>query len=435
MDRLTGSLNVLDGNLNVRGSLIDVAGESFAPTKTSLNVLGSSTKANVSVTGNVFSASQGAAMTLGTAPLLVSDGGVFNVGGRFLNVNSGATLTSANLGPLFEFSNSAVNGRGPLAQISGAGSQVTLGGSLLDASASSFNFSANSPRGGDLLRIDSGGQLVMTSTASPLLSFNGSNVNLVGTASPRVIFAQGVALDPITGLGIDRPITGPASTTVPGATNPVGTLLEVTGGGTLKVEGTSGGGTAILVDALLLEASSPLIQLVGTGTNKSTQSTLITGGPTFDVSRSRVVSLGPLIALDNSLIRVTKGALITVRDGATMSVIGDLLRLINGSRINVVNGPLILVTGSASSGTNPSVSALTVSGALVNFGGTGGNMIIVNNNITPTATLSGIAVSTAGGGGAISITNPIVNPGLGSIVATGSVIQTTNGGTVTISGK
>jgi hypothetical protein len=108
-----------------------------------------------------------------------------------------------------------------------------------------------------------------------------------------------------------------------------------------------------------------------------------------------------------------------------------------------VNGPLILVTGNAPSGTSPSVSTLNVNGALANFGGTGGNTIVVNNTITPNAALAG-GIPVAGNN--ISITNPIKNAGLGSILVngvavgspsptfTGSLIQTQSGGRVTISG-
>jgi hypothetical protein len=157
------------------------------------------------------------------------------------------------------------------------------------------------------------------------------------------------------------------------------------------------------------------------------------------------VSLGPVIALDNGLITVNNGPLINLRQGTTMDVAGDLLSLTNGSKINVVNGPLILVTGNSGGGTSPSLSTLNVGGGLVNFGGSGGNTIVVNNSIlpnqaNPTAT-AGIPVS----GANISITNPIKNSGLGSITIngvavgsggtfTGSLIQTQNGGRVTISG-
>jgi hypothetical protein len=66
-----------------------------------------------------------------------------------------------------------------------------------------------------------------------------------------------------------------------------------------------------------------------------------------------------------------------------------------------------------------------------NFGGTGGNKIIVNNSITPTATLSGLPVS-ATFGGAVSI-GP--NPVKRNISVTGSLISATNGGKVDIKAK
>ncbi|MBI2229301.1 MAG: hypothetical protein HYU46_09390 [Deltaproteobacteria bacterium] len=96
----------------------------------------------------------------------------------------------------------------------------------------------------------------------------------------------------------------------------------------------------------------------------------------------------------------------------------------NGSRINVFNGPLINVAGAG--------SVLDVSGALVNFGGTGGNKIIVNNSIAPTATLSGLPVSATTGGSVSIGPNPVKNPGLGNISVTGSLIQATNNGQVKI---
>ena len=154
----------------------------------------------------------------------------------------------------------------------------------------------------------------------------------------------------------------------------------------------------------------------------------------MDLFRSQVTSLGPVIALDKGLINVTNGALINLTQGSNMNVTGDLLSLINASTINVVNGPLIRVDGVAPTGTSPAVSTLSVTGALVNFGGTGGNQIVVNNAIAPTATLSGLPVS-ATGGGAVSIgPNPVKNPGLGSITVNGggSLIQATNSGVVNI---
>ena len=138
-------------------------------------------------------------------------------------------------------------------------------------------------------------------------------------------------------------------------------------------------------------------------------------------------SIGPVIALDKGLINVNKGSLINLTSGSRLITVGDLLSLTNGSKINVFNGPLISVSGAG--------STLDVSGALVNFGGTGGNKIIVNNSITPTATLSGLAVSATSGAKINIGPNPVINPGLGTISATGSLIQATNNGQVSIKAK
>jgi hypothetical protein len=234
------------------------------------------------------------------------------------------------------------------------------------------------------------------------------------------------------------------------ANNPVGSLLTATNGATIEVKNGAGdtvdggifAGNALRLDKALLEASAPIINLIS---GVATPTTLTTAGDALDISGSKVVSLGPLVSLDKGIINVTNGALITLRNGSNVNVTGDLLSLINQSKINVVNGPLIRVDGVAVSGTAPAVSALNVSGALVNFGGTGGNQIIVNNNIAPTATTSGIPVSGAGItiGAVAGGTTPIRNPNLGTVtvngvnvgnggVFSGSLIQTQNGGTARI---
>ena len=119
-----------------------------------------------------------------------------------------------------------------------------------------------------------------------------------------------------------------------------------------------------------------------------------------------------------------------------MTVNTDFATLINGSKITVQNGPLISVDNYAT---------LTVTGALVNFGGTGGNQLIINNSISPNYILNGVPVSKDAYNISIS-GSPIKNPSLGTATVngvslippvgpyTGSVIKATNGGTVTIYG-
>ncbi len=118
----------------------------------------------------------------------------------------------------------------------------------------------------------------------------------------------------------------------------------------------------------LLAATAPIISLIGTP-NAPTSLTIETS--TIDLIKSKVTSTGPVIAMDRSFINVTNGPLLNLTQGSYMNVTGDFLSLVNGSKINVVNGPLTSVAGAG--------SLLDVSGALVNFGGTGGNKIVVNN--------------------------------------------------------
>lgn len=171
----------------------------------------------------------------------------------------------------------------------------------------------------------------------------------------------------------------------------------------------------------MLEASAPILHLIGSA---ATQTSLRTDDSTIDLFKSQVAALGPVVALDRGLIAVHNGPLLSLTDGSHLIVTGDLLSLINGSRINVLNGPLASVDGAG--------SLLNVSGALVNFGGTGGNQIVVNNNIAPTATLSGLPVSATTGGSITVGPNPVKNPGLGNISVNGSLISATQGGTVNI---
>jgi hypothetical protein len=387
---------------------------------------------------------------------------MFNIGARTLLLSGGATLASTSTSALAQFTGSTVNTADDFALITGIGSKVTLSGSLLSA-GSTLNIGTNPALSADLLDINSGGQIVMNS-ANPVVQINGGN-HSVGTAdvtvnnTPNRLFnVVGTNTDPTTGLGTDQPIRGngvnPApfidSFTNQQANNPVGSLLAATNVASIEVKRGTGdtvdggifAGNALRLDRALLEASAPIINLISA---VASPTTLTTVGDALDISGSKVVSLGPLVALDKGLINVTNGALITLRNGSNVNVTGDLLSLINGSKINVVNGPLIRVDGIAVSGTNPAVSALNVSGALANFGGTGNNQIIVNNNIAPTATTSGIPVNGAGItiGAVAGGTTPIRNPNLGTVTVngvnvgsggafTGSLIQTQNGGTARI---
>jgi len=111
---------------------------------------------------------------------------------------------------------------------------------------------------------------------------------------------------------------------------------------------------------------------------------------------------------------------------------GDFSFLTNGAKIFVQNGPLIAVSGTSATG---APSTLHVTGALVNFGGPG-NQVIINNAMAPTANpISNgvtIPVYTATGGSVNIGANAIVNPTGNTFSVTGSAIQATSGGKVGI---
>ncbi len=260
----------------------------------------------------------------------------------------------------------------------------------------------------------SGAQFTTTSSA-PLVEFSNTTLNQGGTN--LVLFkatGTGTGFQPIKGT---QPSFTVNSQT---ASNPIGALFKATNASDITVD------TALKLDNALFEATLPIVDLVGSLT---TQTQITSDGTFADIgsaNASKLVLKGPVFSLNKGLITVTNGPLLSLKNGSTMDVLGDFLKLINGSTINVVNGPAILVE-------NPG-SVLSVTGALLDFGNTSGNSLIINNAISPTVTISGIPVS-EGTTSSISIgSNPIINnPGGNTITISGSVIATgIGGGTVNI---
>ena len=321
-------------------------------------------------------------------------------------VPNGQSLTGPSQRPLVEFADQSTtfdsvlvaSGNGP----TGAAS-VSLSGPLLKAVRSDLNVPYS------LLGLLNGSKLDSSST-DPLVWLQGGNYSL-STLKGTAIFdfwGTKTALDPHTQVAVG---SGP---TVAHA----GPLLQASDGAAVNTQ------KVLKLDTALLEATMPVIKLIGSA---NTHTSLTTESSAIDLLKGKLISIGPVIALDKGLINVNKGSLINLTSGSRLVTVGDLLSLTNGSKINVFNGPLISVSGAG--------STLDVSGALVNFGGTGGNKIIVNNSITPTATPSGLAVSATSGAKINIGPNPVINPGLGTISVTGSLIQATNNGQVSIKAK
>jgi len=320
-------------------------------------------------------------------------------------VPNGQSLTGPSQKPLVEFSHEAVtfdsvlvaSGSGPNASPS-----VNLSGPLLKAARSDLNVPYS------LLGLLNGSRLVSSSN-DPLVWLQGGNHSLSTLKGTSIFDFWGTKTTVDIETGVDA---GSGSTVTH-----TGSLLQASDGAAINTQ------KVLKLDTALLEATMPVINLIGAA---NAHTTLTTETSAIDLLKGKVISAGPVIALDKGLINVNNGPLINLTSGSQMITAGHLLSLINGSKINVVNGPLISVSGTGS---------MLNAGALVHFGGTGGNKIVVNNNITPTATLSGLAVSATSGGKIAIGSNPVINPSLGNISVTGSMIQATNGGKVSINAK
>jgi hypothetical protein len=320
-------------------------------------------------------------------------------------VPNGQSLTGPSQKPLVEIADQSTTFDSVLVS-SGSGpngsASVNLSGPLLKAARSDLNVPYS------LLGLLNGSRLV-SSSSEPLVWLQGGN-HSVSTLKGTAIFdfwGTKTTVDPESGVEV-----GSGSTVTHS-----GPLLRASDGATINTQ------KVLKLDTALLEATMPVINLIGAA---NARASLTTESSAIDLFKGKVISAGPVIALDKGLINVNNGPLINLTSGSQLITAGHLLSLINGSKINVVNGPLISVSGTGS---------LLNAGALVSFGGTGGNKIVVNNSIAPTATLSGLPVSATSGASIAIGPNPVKNPSLGNISVSGSLIQATNGGKVSITAK
>jgi len=292
-------------------------------------------------------------------------------------VGTGNTLSRTGTDPLVQFTNQPRAFDSLIAVC--CGGRATLAGPLLRAVDSDLTVPFS------LVTLLQGGSLASTST-DPLVYLQGGTHSFGSIALP-IFDVSGVstATDAGTGLtlGTDRPLQA------------AGPLFETSGATVNAYQG-------VRVDTALLEATAPLLAL----TNGSK---LATAADTVQLSyQAKVTSLGSIVKLDRSALTVASGAALSLAGGSVLRVTGDLFSLTNGSTLSVLNGPLVSLTGG---------SILSVNGALVGFGGTGGNLVSVSNSFCPCTTIGGIPVSLTGGALAsnVSIAGAIKNGALGTV--------------------
>lgn len=348
----------------------------------------------VSAGGNLFTLGPSARLDL-VRPLLFAARSSFGAAEHALFLDDAARLVSSGATFAFlSFSDTDVATGGSLAHVH-PGARVDLGRSLVAA----FEGALSLARG--ILTVAAGGQ-VASSTPDPLALLVGGTHAIASDPGSAMFDLAGAAtaLDPESGLtvGTDRPV------------HVAGSVLGVVGG-------TLTGQTVARIDTALLEASRPLMQLVG-----GAVATIATD--VVDLSlRAKVTSLGPVLTLDASTLSVVVGALVKVAGGSFLKVVGDFLDMRNGSTLNLLNGPVLSVGGG---------SVVNVTGGLVNFGGTAGNRLNVANTLCPCTVLSGVPVALQNGATAANVSigpNPIRNPGLGTLA-----LSSPNAAAIVVSG-
>ena len=238
------------------------------------------------------------------------------------------------------------------------GSSVALAGPLLHAVDSRLDV----PFG--LLNVGQGGS-VQSSTTEPFVLLERGAYNLGTMVGMFDLVGVTTAIDPDTGLrlGIDQPlrIAGP--------------LFESRGAQLTTLH-------ALKLDMAVLEATMPLIKMSGGAALTTAEALVALPG------KAQLTALGPLAGIDQSSITVKNGAALHLAGGSVVRVSGDLFTLNNGSRLSVLNGPLVRVSGG---------SVLSVGGALIAFGGAGGNVVKVSNNLCPCTMFGGVPVALTNG--------------------------------------
>jgi hypothetical protein len=337
-------------------------------------------------------------------PLLFAKNTYFMTGQGFFFGMDGSKLTSTAAASLLILEGGSLSiGAGSQSALGlQSGTQLSLVGGFLETTGTSLmSYSTY----GVLGLLDS---TLAMSGSSPLLKLSGG-----AASSPPSLPAPLISVGNATG-------------TIP---NELAPNINLTGTGNLAQ-----------VDYMLMSASVPIIQALNGAINVNGDPGNLVKGALAIGNQSQVSAQGA-VWLDNSFLRVNNGPLLSVTGGAQMTTSGDFATLANGSKITVQNGPLIYVDGAG--------SKLNVTGGLINFSGSG-NQVILNNSLTPTHDICGVPVQqpTLGNvslgpypikntsGGTVKVNNSTVtNTGVPVLTPsnfTGSVIRVTNGGQVTV---
>jgi hypothetical protein len=437
---LGSSLATATGStVTVTNEVVDVTGTLTAGAATPFVALQSSTLA-----ARTLALVQTGSLTLTGGPLLEAVGGGGSTTDDLLRVTGGGRLVGPASGPLLSLSGTTLavgNGTGDrLLELTGAGSRLSLGGALLDATGSTVSLTGTS-----LVEVTTGAALTVAGTG-PLVDLIGGALVLNGAAtgflfSSTTASTLGGGLLSTSGTDINAGMASPGnllSVSGPLTSTAATPLLSLAGGdvrarnlgvvssatGVLALGGAfldrSGAGNTLVTTDDLLNVSAGG-RLVAGGANallRFTDTTVNAGNGSGDQlfqltgAGSAATLAAGLLEASNTAFTLTGSSLVDVSTGAVLTAngAGPLTALSNGS----------LALGNATGFAFSSTGASQIAGSLLRT---------INTGVTTTGDLVSVSGSLTDAGSA-----PLLDLSGGAVAARNGVLVSTANGHLTLNG-
>ncbi|HEY7436722.1 MAG TPA: FecR domain-containing protein [Methylomirabilota bacterium] len=398
----SGLASATGATVTVTNEVVDVTGSLNATAATPFIALQSSTLAS-----RTLAAVQTGSLSLAGGPLFEAVGGGATTTDDLIRVTGGGRLFGPAGGPLLSLSGATLgvgNGSGDrMVELTGAGSRLSLGGALLDATGSTVTLTGTS--------------LVEVTTGAALDVAGASLVNLTGGALVLNGTATGFLWSSATASTLGGGLLATSDTDVNAGIASPGNLLSVSG-------------------PLTSSGAAPLLSLAGgdvrarnLGVVSSAAGLLTLGGAFLDRSGA-----GKMLVTTDDLLNVSAGGRLVAGGGAALLRFTDTI-------VNAGNGSgdqLFQVTGAGSAATlaagllEASGTAFTLTGSSLVDVSTGG--ILTATGAGPLAALSGGSLALGNASG-FAISSTGASQIAGSLLRTINTNVTTTGDLVSVSGS
>ena len=465
---LTRSLaRATNSTVTVTNEVVDVAGTLTASATAPFVALQSSTLAS-----RTLAAVPGGSLTLNGGGLLQATGTAASTTDDLLRVTGGGDLVRPGAAPLLSLSGTTLdvgNGAGDrLLELTGAGSRVSLGGSLLGADTSTVRLTGTS-----LVEVTTGAALDVAG-ASPLLGLTGGSLMLNAATGFLFSSATGSTLGggllqttgtPINAgdaapgnlLSVSGPLTSPSSTplfSLAGGdvrARNLGVISSAAGVLTLGgafMDRSGAGQTLTTTDDLLNVSAGGRLVAGGTGALVRFSDTAANignaaGDQLFQLTGAGSAATlgGGLLDATNTALSLTGSSLVDISTGAVLTgTSADPLAALSGGSLTL---------GTAAGFAVSSTGASQIAGSLLRTTGTGvtttGDLVSVSGSLTDTgsaplldltggavAARNGVLVSTANG--RLNLNGPALARTGGTLTTTDDLLNVSSGGRLTGTG-